>query len=197
MSVDLHKFPSRRLKVRQILLSLGVPSAEVPYAIHSKLIPWYGRVIDGIGVVFGGRLLTEGHRFVQDIAGCSSGADVEDVFHYYYGHKEKGDRALQEMLGLVPKRARVLEFYADLKFQMRKMEFGDEPMTVEPVGRASSWTVGPRFTNRASVLGFEKPRKAWRPSRRPAVRTWEAETRPGPNGVPRSPQPGELQRQTA
>lgn len=197
MSVDLQKLPSRRLKVRQILLSLGVPSAQVPHQIHSKLIPWFGRVLDGIGVAFGGRLLTEEHRFVQDVAGCSSGADIEDVFHYYYGHKRKGDRVLLEILGLIPTRARVLEFYADLKFQMRKMEFGDEFPTVEPASGAPSWAENPRLTKRGSVFGFRTPRKAWHPGPRPAFETWGSETRRGLNAYPRSPQHGELQRQTA
>ena len=110
-----------RVKIRETLISLGVPEEHVAQKIRSEVFPWYARMLDNIRLLLGGNPYTAEHSFVEDIANCSSGDEIEEAFFDYRMNSDRRNRVASKILGLAPRLRRVRKFYKKLRSQGKQM----------------------------------------------------------------------------
>lgn len=105
-----------RIKIRDALLSLGVPEKDVIQHLYSEIFPWRGRLITSIRLFFGGDPFTAEFSLVRDIAHCSSSNEIDDAFFDYRTDPSRRNRGiLARILGLTPRKSRTKELYRKLK----------------------------------------------------------------------------------
>ena len=110
-----------RVKIRETLISLGVPKEHVAQKIRSEVFPWHARMVDNIRLLLGGNPHTAEQFFVEDIANCSSGAEIDEAFFAYRTNQDRRNRLGSKILGLAPRPHRVFKFYRKLQSQRKQM----------------------------------------------------------------------------
>lgn len=103
------------LKIWEALTSSGVPERDVIQRIEAGIFPWHARLLNNIRLLLGGNPFTPEMAFVQDLANCSSGSDIDEALFAYHVNPERRNRLVARLLGLSPRRHRVFEFYRRLK----------------------------------------------------------------------------------
>ena len=112
-----------RVTIRETLISLGVPKEHVTQKIQSEIFPWYARAFEYTRLLLGGDPFTANFSFVQDIADCSSSAEIEEAFFNWHSNPARRNRLLLRIFGLKPRRSRVLRFYRKLKSRSGCVEY--------------------------------------------------------------------------
>ena len=107
--------PFGRAKVREILRAAGIEEADVYRKIRCAVFPWYARAWDNLRLLAAGDPFTAENGFVHDLADCSSHFEIEAAFFDYNNNPLRRKHLGRRMLGLVPRRTRVLAFYHRLK----------------------------------------------------------------------------------
>ena len=127
-----------RVNIRETLISFGVPKEHVAQEIRSGIFSWHARIFDHIRLLLGGNPYTPQSGFVQDIANCSSGAEIDGAFLSYRTNPDRRNRLVSRILGLTPRPQRVFKFYRKLKFEskQRRLERGS-PRLRSPMALAN------------------------------------------------------------
>lgn len=103
------------LKIWEMLTSSGVPERDVIQGIEAGIFPWHARLLNNIRLLFGGNPFTPEMAFVQELAHCSTGREIDEALFAYHVNPERRNRRVLRWLGLSPRTHRVFRFYRGLK----------------------------------------------------------------------------------